>query len=76
MSDRKKVRITPNGEKWKVKVDGNQRPNGLFDRKVDAVEAGRDIAKGAEKGQLIIHKQNGQIQTEYTYGKDPEKYPG
>jgi hypothetical protein len=27
-------------------------------------------------GQLIIHKRNGQIQTEYTYGNDPHDSKG
>jgi hypothetical protein len=39
----------------------------------DAIEAGREIAKDADKGQLVIHRQDGTIQTEHIYGQDP--YP-
>lgn len=38
-----------------------------------AVKKGRNLAKKQKPSQLVIHKQNGQIQTEYTYKDDP--YP-
>jgi hypothetical protein len=33
----------------------------------------KELAKSFPKAQGVIHKQNGKIQTEYTYGSDP--YP-
>ena len=35
--------------------------------------SGKELAKKAPLGQIKIHKQDGTIQTEHTYGQDP--YP-
>ncbi len=56
---------------WNVKKQGAQRASRHFDRKTDAVDYGSHIAKQTGLGQLKIQKQDGQFQTEYTYGKDP-----
>jgi Uncharacterized protein conserved in bacteria (DUF2188) len=66
--------VTPKkGGGWNVKKEGNQKASGTFDKKTDAVAQGKSLAKKAPLGQIKIHKQDGTIQTEYTYGKDP--YP-
>lgn len=44
-----------------------------FLARIDAVGRGKGQAKSGSLGQIKIHGQNGKIQTEYTYGKDP--YP-
>ncbi len=41
-----------------------------------AIMEGRSLARRSEPAQLVIFKKNGQIQTEYTYGKDPKRHPG
>lgn len=64
-------RITHKNGDWAVKKDGAQRPAKTFDNKDAAVDFGRDIAKKQDLSQLIIHKKDGRIQTEHTYGKDP-----
>ncbi len=57
---------------WQVKRQGANRASAIFERKSDAVERGRELAR-SEQGQLVIRGADGRIQTEYTYGKDP--YP-
>jgi hypothetical protein len=74
MSKRKTVHVVPQKDEWAVKVGG--QTISVHDTKAIAVDKGKDIAKSAPLGQIVIHKQDGEIQTEYTYGKDPEKYPG
>ena len=77
MSNRKKIWVSPDGNGgWNVKSQGANRVAGNFKNKDDATARGKSIAKNAPLGQIIIQKQNGVIQTEHTYGKDPEKYPG
>lgn len=56
---------------WDVKKEGGQRSSCHFDTKDQAVDRGRDLSKASGLGQLKIHKQDGQFQTEHTYGKDP-----
>ena len=76
MSDRKRVWVSPDGEGgWNVKSEGAERAAANFEDKADAVERAKEIAKASPLGQVIIQKGDGQIQTEYTYGQDPRKYP-
>jgi len=68
------VHVTPSKKGgWDVKKEGGKRPSGHFGKKTDAVDRGKELAKKAPLGQIIIHKQDGKIQTEHTYGEDP--YP-
>lgn len=73
MPKRKVLHVVPGDKGWKVKEQGKDRSLKNFERKEDAVDFGREKAKGADLGQLKIHRKDGKIQTEYTYGKDP--YP-
>ena len=74
---RKRVWVSPDGDGgWNVKTQGASRAAANFDDKVDAVDKAKEIAKNASLGQVIIQKRNGEIETEHTYGKDPEKSPG
>jgi len=74
MASRKTYHVTPNQDGgWNVKGQGASRASSTHDTKADAVDRGRELAKSQPLGQLVIHKQDGTIQTEYTYRKDP--YP-
>ncbi len=75
MSDRKKYHVVPDGSdgSWKVKGEGSSRASNIFDNKADAVDRAKDLAKTQPLGQIIIHRGDGTIQTEHTYGKD--QYP-
>ena len=66
------VNTNPKGG-WDIKKEGGQKSSGHFDRKADAIDRGKELAKSGDLGQLKIHKQDGTFQTEYTYGDDP--YP-
>jgi len=69
-SVRKRVFVVPRkGEGWAVKEDGKIVRK--FSNKEEAVQFGRTLAKGTSLSQLVIHKKDGTIQEERTYGKDP-----
>lgn len=72
------VHVVPNTKKggWDVQKEGAQRPSAHADNNADAVARGKDLAKKAPLGQIKIHKQDGKIQTEHTYGKDPNPPKG
>ena len=77
MAKRRVYHVTPNPEGgWNIKGEGNKNPSGLFNRKNDAIQRGKELAKQGPLGQIKIHKKDGTIQTEHTYCEDPEKYPG
>lgn len=54
------------------KKDGSKASK-LFETKEETLRGGRKIAKSEQPSQLIIHKKDRTIQTEYTYKKD--SYP-
>ncbi len=64
-------RVVPNGTQWQVKKDGVVLST--HNTKAAAIEAGRTFAKSNQPSQLVVHRADGTIETEYTYGDDP--YP-
>ncbi len=61
--------VTKNGQK----VSGHRRQE-TSERA--AIKAGRAAHEGGGLGQAVLHKKDGQIREERTYGKDPTKTPG
>lgn len=61
---------------WHVKREGVARALGSHARKKDAVAGATQRAKKQIPSQVKIHKRDGTIQREYTYGDDPRKSPG
>lgn len=72
MNQKAVYHVVPHEEGWAVKKNGAERASSLHATKDEAIERGRELARPAA-GQLIVHRQDGTIQTEYTYGEDP--YP-
>jgi len=74
MKKRKVYHVVPNSNGgWDVKKEGAKRVSAHLDKKNDAVDRGKELAKSGGQGQIKIHKKDGEFQTEYTYGSDP--YP-
>lgn len=61
---------------WKGSLRGAGRPSVSAPTKAEAVERTVQIARNAGLSQVVIHKQRGGIQSERTYGRDPERSPG
>lgn len=76
MAKRVKYHVVPGDDGWKVNKQGGQRASATAGTKAEAVQKAKDLAKAQPLGQVIIHKEDGTIQTEHTYGKDPERSPG
>jgi len=74
MTRRKTYHVIPrtNGG-WNVKLEKASRASSSHDTKADAVAHAKELAKKQPLGQVVIHRQDGTIQTEHTYGRDP--YP-
>ncbi|MET7499563.1 DUF2188 domain-containing protein [Streptomyces microflavus] len=68
---RTRYRVVPNGSVWQLRREQASLSNHSI--KADAVDAGRRVAKANQPSQLIVHKADGTIEAEYTYGGDP--YP-
>lgn len=61
---------------WMVKPEGQDIHRGPYPTKEDAISKAKAEAKAASLGQVIIHKQDNSIETEYTYGEDRRDIPG
>jgi len=64
------------GGPWKGTVEGANRASVSAETKAEAIARTTELARSAPLGQVVIHKENGVIQSERTYGKDPTRYPG
>lgn len=65
---------------WHLSIVDGQRDVGAFDTKDEARREGERLGRQhVEQGgmaQLVVHRQDGSIETEFTYGKDPRDTPG
>jgi len=64
------------GGGWKVKGAGAKRTSSSHRTQKAAQNAARRLAKKQSKGQVVIHRPNGKIRTEHTYGADPHPPKG
>ena len=71
MTARKVFRVVPDGNYWRVRHGGTTLATSYT--KDDAITKGRSYAIANQPSQLVIHRANGTIETEWTYGDDP--YP-
>ena len=77
MSARKVYHVTPDAERgWQVKAEDAKRASSMHGKKTEAVDRARELAQRQKLGQVIVHKKDGTIQTEYTYGNDPSPPKG
>lgn len=68
---RKQYHVSPSGHQWKLTHQGATLAT--FDTKSRAVDEGVVVAYGNMPSQLLIHRADGTIEDERTYGSDP--YP-
>jgi hypothetical protein len=75
-SDRTVYHVVPNasGEKWLV-TEENAEFRQEFGTKDEAVNAAKDRARGHEPSQVKVHKRDGNMEYESTYGQDPTRSP-
>lgn len=66
--------VVPDGKDWNVTHAGQTLSKHAD--KDDAIESARSVAKANQPSQVVVHKQDGTFQTEYTYGHDPFPPPG
>ena len=69
--------VVPNssGEKWVVSQE-NAEFRKEFDTKAEAETFAKERAQKAKLGQVKIHKKDGNMDHEVTYGEDPTSSPG
>lgn len=75
-SERVVYHVVPNssGEKWLISQE-NAEFRREFETKEEAVEEAKRLARNAELGQVKVHKKDGNMEYESTYGEDPRRSP-
>lgn len=61
--------VSTHEDGWKVALEGTKAPASVHATKAEALEAAREIAKTVEPSQVVVHKQDGTIQTQFGYGE-------
>lgn len=69
MAKKPPVHTVPHGDGWANRREGSDKVSKTFDTKRDAQAAGRDTAQ-REKTEHVIHKQDGTIGENNSYGND------
>ena len=69
----KMPRAANSGGGWDVRREGAERASGHFERKSDAMERGRELARD-RKSELVEHGKDGRIQDSDSYGRDPNPH--
>ena len=64
----------PNGG-WDVKKGGSEKASNHFDKKINAVEKGREISQN-QGSEFYIHGQDGKMQSKDSQGNDPNPPQG
>lgn len=66
--------------RWHLNHVGGDDDVASFDTKEEARQdgerRGRQHANRGELAQLVVHREDGSIETEFTYGADPRDTPG
>jgi hypothetical protein len=77
-SNRTVYHVVPNADqsRWLITQENNDSFRQEFDTKDDAVEAAKQRARGEEPSQVKVHKLDGNMEYESTYGDDPARSPG
>lgn len=66
---RKVYRVLPHEGDWVVQLDGVDLSS--HRTKEPAVERARALAELARPSQVVVHRADGTVETESTYGEDP-----
>jgi hypothetical protein len=76
-SDRTVYHVVPDasGERWVISQEKNDSFRQEFATKDEAVRAAKERARGQEPSQVKVHKQDGNMEYESTYGEDPRRTP-
>jgi hypothetical protein len=61
---------------WKNILEGGSRASSTHATKIEAEARVRELAKATPLGQAKIHRRDGTFEKEWTYGADPERFPG
>jgi len=77
-SNRTVYHVVPNAnaQRWVISIEDDDSFREEYDTKAEAVEAAKRRARSREPAQVKVHKHDGNMEYESTYGDDPRRSPG
>ena len=74
-SNRTVYNVVPNtsGDKWLVSQENSDSNSEDFRTKTEAVDTAKERARKQEPSQVKVHKSDGNMEYESTYGDDPAR---
>ena len=69
------MHVTKRDDGWVGKRQGAERASFVAPTQAAAIHRAKEILQ-PERGELIIHRPNGQMRERYSYGNDPANRPG
>jgi hypothetical protein len=77
-SDRVVYHVVPNADqsRWVITIENDERFREEYETKDEAVSAAKARARNEEPSQVKVHKRDGNMEYESTYGDDPRSSPG
>ncbi|MCB2156547.1 DUF2188 domain-containing protein [bacterium] len=66
----KRIHVVPHEGGFAAKREGTNRAGSVHPTQQEAIEAAQTTAR-RERGEVIIHRRNGQIRDSDSYGSDP-----
>ena len=77
-SNRTVYHVVPNADqsRWVISMENDASFREEFDTKAEALDAAKARARNQEPSQVKVHKHNGNMDYESTYGDDPARSPG
>lgn len=66
---KRNVHVVPHDGDWAIKRPNTARASEVFDRKSDALETGREMAR-QDHSELVIHDRKGVIRDKDSFGGD------
>jgi hypothetical protein len=75
MATSKKIHVVPHGDQWAWRREGTDRVSGIVPTQTEAIDRARPVSQ-RERGELFIHRPNGQIRDRDSHGNDPRSSKG
>jgi hypothetical protein len=70
MTSKRNQHVVPRDGNWAVQGAGAERATAIYPTKREAVDRGREIAQN-QGTELLVHGQDGKIQSRDSHGRDP-----
>lgn len=68
--------VVPASGVWKVKTEGASRAMSVHATQTEALAAAAAAARASGAGSVVVHRPDGTIREERTYGPDPARTKG